>query len=335
MNPFTHAVTNEKGELDAEELDVLIPLFGAMIGVNLFRGEDQKSAADAVLLMKYSAYLERAIVTTFNKLKNDTMVCDVIDTLRNMKSSDQVTDSLATALQAYDRDGRFSPYINGKDSFDYSKDLIVLELDSLENIPALRGLILMMIFMRINQDVYKESVIEYDENGKQKPIRKKQLIVDEAWDLMKTSMTAAFIERAFRRFRKHNASAVVVTQGLSDFFENSTTEAIYANCAWKIFLKQNSDTIEKAKADNQLNMQDYFFDMLKSIRTVKGEYSEFMIMGEESIAVNRLVVDRYAYYLYTTNAVDKNKIRTYRDKYGLNIKDAIHAIIRDEKQGVQ
>lgn len=331
INPFTHAKLEPDGSLSIDELDVLIPFFGAMLGIDLYM-KDEKNIHESVKAMKYSAHLEVAIIRAVKKFKNETTVHDVIEEFKYFDDPTEEVKELITMLNPYTKSGRFSKYINGRDSFNYSKDFVVLELGGMEDTPQVRSLVLMMIFMRINQDVYHEGKDEFDENGNKKPIRKKQLIVDEAWDLMKSGMTAAFIERAFRRFRKHNASAVVITQLITDFFENSTTKAIYTNSAWKFFLRQPPDIIESAKQNNQLNMHDYFFELMKSVTTVKGQYSEMMILGDNSIAIGRFIMDRYSYYLYTTDANDKNKIAEVMARYNCNLKDAINKILEMEEQ---
>lgn len=331
INPFTHALADPDGSLLVDELDVLIPFFGAMLGIDLYM-KDEKGIHESVKAMKYAAHLEMAITTGFKRKRNDTTVNDVIEELKLMREDSEEVRELITMLSPYALGGRFSKYLNGRDSFNYSKDFVVLELGGMEDTPQVRSLVLMMIFMRINQDVYKDGLEQFDEIGNKKPIRKKQLIVDEAWDLMKSGMTAAFIERAFRRFRKHNASAVVITQLITDFFETSSTRAIYTNSAWKIFLRQTPETIENAKKSNHLNMHDYFFDLMKSVTTVKGQYSEMMIMGELATAIGRFIMDRYSYYLYTTDANDKNKINEIMTRYNCNLKDAILKLIDMESK---
>jgi conjugal transfer ATP-binding protein TraC len=114
-----------------------------------------------------------------------------------------------------------------------------------------------------------------------------------------------------------------------DFYENKTTEAIFSNSEWKVLLKQKPDVIERAKRENKIDMHDYFFELLKTVHTSKGKYSEMMILGG-SIGIGRLVLDRYSYYIYTTDAGDKQRIKNVQEKLNCDVKDAINHIIAEE-----
>lgn len=314
INPFTHAKVDTDGNISSEEFELLIPLVGSMLGISLYASQDEKNEEKKLI----AALIEQAIRKAFKQKQNDTCLDDVIQELA--RRDDPKAKSIATALFPFSREGRYSRWINGHDTFHYDKDFVVLELDSLEQKEDLKSIFLMMMIFRISQDIF----FSYD--------RKKMMIIEEAWDLMKNSLSAAFIEKAFRRFRKHMASAVVVTQSIMDFFLNDTTKAIFTNSEWKLMLGQKNEIIDQAKDEKKLSMHDYFFELLKTVDTVKGQYSEVMITGAGSLGVGRLIVDRYSYYLYTSDATDKKKIKDVQRQLGCGVKDAIKYIIAMEEQ---
>jgi conjugal transfer ATP-binding protein TraC len=126
------------------------------------------------------------------------------------------------------------------------------------------------------------------------------------------------------------ASAVVVTQSIMDFFENDTTQAIFTNSEWKLMLGQKPEIIDRAKDEKKLSMHAYYLDLLKTVHTVKGRYSEIMIYGSRGVGIGRLILDRYTYFLYTTDAADKKLIKNVQQQLGCNLKDAIRYIVEKE-----
>lgn len=317
INPFTKAKTDANGDMASDEFELLVPLVGSMLGISLYASQDEKDETKKLI----ASHIEQAIRQAFREKHNDTCWDDVIQILA--KKEDKRARDIATALFPFSRQGRYSRWVNGKDTFEYDKDFVVLELDTLEQKEDLKGIFLMMMMYRISQDIF----MSYD--------RKKMMVIEEAWDLMRNSLSAAFIEKAFRRFRKHMASAVVVTQSIMDFFMNETTKAIFSNSEWKLLLGQKNEIIEQAKQEKKLTMHDYFFELLKTVDTVKGKYSEVMISGANGLGIGRLITERYAYYLYTTDATDKKKIKDVQKQLGCDVKEAINYILESEEKGVR
>jgi len=68
------------------------------------------------------------------------------------------------------------------------------------------------------------------------------------------------------------------------------------------------------------------------VDTVKGKYSEVMISGGGGLGIGRLITDRYSYYLYTTDAEDKKKIKNVQNQLGCSVRDAINHILQIENK---
>src|SRR6185437_15450286 len=106
---------------------------------------------------------------------------------------------------------------------------------------------------------------------------KKILLLDEVWALI--GNFSGFIGEAFRTFRKHNASAIAVTQSLEDLATESLTSAVLNNTPTKIILKQSLRP-ERLQALLSLNSRE--IDIVSSLKSIKGKYSEFfMINGDK------------------------------------------------------
>ncbi|MDK2792874.1 MAG: conjugal transfer ATP-binding protein TraC [Deferribacteres bacterium] len=312
INPFTNIKTNKNGEIDSSEFELLVPFIGNMCGMNLMASTEEKDPTKRVL----ASFIEQACREAFRQKQHDTTINDIYEILQ--KHPDNRAKDIAQALYPFSIHGRYGKWLNGRDNFQYQKDFVVLELDSLEQKEDLKSLILMLMMFRISQDIFFDFK------------RRKMFIIDEAWQLLRDNISSAFIEKGFRRFRKHNASAMTVTQTINDYFTNETTKALFNNAEWKIFLGQKNEAIEQAKEEKKLVMHEYFFDLLKTVDTVKGRYSEIMIIGSKGIGIGRLLVDRFTYYLYTTDANDKMKIAQIQNELGYSLSEAIKILVERE-----
>ncbi|MDZ7818245.1 MAG: hypothetical protein U5K55_06355 [Aliarcobacter sp.] len=78
---------------------------------------------------------------------------------------------------------------------------------------------------------------------------------------------------------------------------------------------------------------DYLEEQLiRAVTTVKPEYSEmFLITPEQQKIPYRLVMNKYFYYLTTTDQDDKQKVYNAMKSYNLSKKDAINYLLEEEK----
>ncbi|MEZ9856622.1 AAA family ATPase, partial [Vibrio breoganii] len=111
---------------------------------------------------------------------------------------------------------------------------IVCELEELKSQPELQVIALMQI---INL-CYQHFFLGDAQAGSQR--RSKAFIVDECWEFLQEKQgstganpVSSFLESAFRRFRKVDASAWIITQLLSDLYGSSVGKAIAANCVYR------------------------------------------------------------------------------------------------------
>ena len=97
-------------------------------------------------------------------------------------------------------------------------------------------------------------------------------------------------------------------------------------------LGQKATTLEQVRKDNQLVMEDWAFNMLKSVHTEAGVFSEIFVNVGPLQCVGRLIVSDFQKLLYSTTAKDINAIKQYQDQ-GMNVQDAIRAVMRDRGLG--
>ncbi|MDU7586734.1 MAG: ATP-binding protein [Acidovorax sp.] len=192
-----------------------------------------------------------------------------------------------------------------------------MELDELQGRKHLRQVVLLQLIYQIQQEVFL---------GERN--RKKIVIVDEAWDLLKEGEVATFMEHAYRKFRKYGGAVVICTQSINDLYENAVGRAIAENSASMYLLGQTEETVESIKREQRLSLSEGGYHTLKSVHTIKGVYSEIFVRSKSGIGVGRLIVGEFQKLLYSTDPVDVNAIAQY-EKQGESLPNAIRRVIAD------
>ncbi len=86
-------------------------------------------------------------------------------------------------------------------------------------------------------------------NAIRRTLRKRLLVVDEAWWMMKSEDTAAFLYALAKRGRKYYLGIATITQDVNDFLKSPYGLPILTNSSIQILLKQSAtsaDSVQKA-----------------------------------------------------------------------------------------
>ena len=75
--------------------------------------------------------------------------------------------------------------------------------------------------------------------------KKRLLIVDEAWYLMKYQDSASFMYSIAKRARKYNLGLTTITQDVEDFLGSDYGKAIVTNSSIQVLLKQSAAAIDR------------------------------------------------------------------------------------------
>lgn len=289
-----------------EEADMVTSLVSAMIAPNEKLSDYQQ------------AQLKRIIGSLFNEYSNNLTLDILADTLS--KNSDLRVKDMALQLHAFTSKGEYGKYFLGSNTLSFNDSLTVLELEELKGRKQLQQVVLLELIFQIQQNMYL---------GKRD--RPKLIIIDEAWDLLRDGDIARFIETGYRRFRKYGGAAITVTQSINDLYSSQIGSAIAENSSSLYLLGQKNETIESIKKNNRLSLSDGEYELLKSVHTVKGAYSEIFVVSELGNLIGRLIVDPFRALLYSTNPQDINEIETLKTQ-GFTLEEAINKILKDRKQ---
>ncbi|MBV5272080.1 MAG: type IV secretion system protein TraC [Lamprocystis purpurea] len=242
------------------------------------------------------------------------MTIDAIAQALGACDDPRLTD-VGQQLYPFTTAGEYGRYFHGRNSIAFDKDLVVLELEELKGRKHLQQVILLQLIYQIQQVMY------LGDRGQPKLV-----FIDEAWDLLTHGDVAKFIEAGYRRFRKYNGAAITVTQSLNDLYSNPTGRAIADNSAHTMLLAQPAHAIDQLRAENRLPMSEGGAELLKTVHTVPGAYSEIMLLTDRGAGIGRLVVDPFRRLLYSTRPSDVAAIRELRAQ-GLSVADAINRLL--------
>ena len=231
--------------------------------------------------------------------------------------TEQRMHDIGQQLFSFTSKGGYGQYFHGHNTMRFENPFTVLELDELQGRTHLRQVVLMQLIFQIQREMYL---------GERN--RKKIMIIDEAWDLIKSGPVSVFIEHGFRKFRKYGGSAIIATQSLNDLYENPVGRAIAEN-ANMMLLGQKPETIASIRDSGRLVLSEAGFNLLSTVASGGGVYSEiFVKSGHTGVGVGRLIVSNFEKMLFSTAPEDVNAIENYTNQ-GLNVTDAINHVLRD------
>ena len=150
-------------------------------------------------------------------------------------------------------------------------------------------------------------------------VNKKRIILDEAWQLLKSHAAAGFMGYCVRTLRKTGSGITFITQGVEEIVESPIGAAILNNTPIKFVMLQTGDS-EILKNTLKLNSQQ--LSLIYSLEQRKGEFSEgFMIKGEHRQVV-RIYPSPFEYWISTSDANDNRFLNLLREN-GLSLVQAI------------
>jgi conjugal transfer ATP-binding protein TraC len=229
--------------------------------------------------------------------------------------SDQRLKDVGEQLFPFTIRGEYGRYFNGHNNAKFVSDFTVLELEELKGRKHLQQVVLLQLIYQIQQEMYL---------GERN--RPKIVIIDEAWDLLTEGDVAKFMEHGYRRFRKYGGAAVTITQSVNDLYRNAAGRAIVENSANMYLLGQKAEVIEGMKQDRRLPLSDGGYELLKTVHTLPGAYSEIFFITEMGSGIGRLIVDPFKRILFSTKPEDVNALKQLR-RQGLSLGDAIQQLI--------
>lgn len=239
INPFDLPKVVDSEEADDALRSNLITLHG-LLRLMMGGAQIQLSGATAAtagppLAPSEEADLDAALIETYARagITNDPLthtvspptIIDLYDTLLHMGGTGP---ELAQRLRKYTT-GTFAGIFSQQSNVDINNPLVVFNLRDLED--ELRPVAMYI-------------VLNYIWNKTKTDEKRRILIVDEAWQLMKYEDSASFLFSLAKRARKYDLGITTVTQDVEDFMGSRMGRAIVANASMQFLLKQSPTAVD-------------------------------------------------------------------------------------------
>jgi conjugal transfer ATP-binding protein TraC len=232
-------------------------------------------------------------------------------------------NDLGVQLYPFTTRGEYGRWFNRPATVNFRSSFTVCELQELKGRRHLMKVVLVQTMAIVQRAMYLGN-----------PGRRKLLIVDEGWDLITEGAEGHAIERGCRELRKHYGSAVLILQGVNDLYRTEVGAAIWENTANKFLLGQTPEAIDRLLKESRLAFGQGAAEMLKSVRTEPGVFSEIFVYTRAGAGIARFVVDRRTALLYSTDPRDKQALAT-RIQAGMRLEDAIEDVVQTEQRSMR
>lgn len=152
------------------------------------------------------------------------------------------SESLQQRLSKYTK-GTWAGFINEPTNVDINKKLVCFSIRDMEE--ELKPVAMYIITHHIW-------------NAVRKNLRRRLLVVDEAWIMMKNDDTASFLFGLAKRGRKYYLGLATITQDVGDFLKSPYGLPIITNSSIQILLKQSPTSIDVVQKTFNLTNEEKF-----------------------------------------------------------------------------
>ncbi len=204
------------------------------------------------------AILEKAITTVYSlkgiTFSDDSIVGKEVPVMKDLFSVLETMDgakSLTERLEKYVY-GVFAGVFSEQTNISMSDGLMVFSVRDLDDI-------LRPIAMYI--------LLWYVWNVTRSSLKKRILVVDEAWNIMQHEDSAKFLFGLVKRARKYGLGVTTITQDVEDFMTSSYGKAIVTNSSIQLLLKQSPASIDVLQNLFKLTEQEKYILLNASVGT--------------------------------------------------------------------
>ncbi|NBV76899.1 DUF87 domain-containing protein [bacterium] len=152
------------------------------------------------------------------------------------------SDSLVQRLSKYTK-GTWSGFMNRPTNVDMNKKLVVFSVRDMED--DLKPVAMYIITHHIWTVVRKE-------------LRKRLLVIDEAWWMMKSEDTASFLFGIIKRGRKYYLGVSTITQDVSDFLNSPYGVPMITNSSIQLLLRQSPTSVDLVQQTFKLSDEEKY-----------------------------------------------------------------------------
>jgi len=167
------------------------------------------------------------------------VLSDLITVLQNMSG----TESLMNRLSKY-AEGSFAGLFNSPSNIDLTNKVTVFSIRDMEDElrPIAMYLVLNYIWSRVKSE-----------------LKKRLLVIDEGWWMMRYEDSAKFLNAMVKRARKYYLGITVISQDVDDFLTSNYGRSVVNNSSTQLLLGQAPSAVDKVAETFKLTDGEKFF----------------------------------------------------------------------------
>lgn len=296
LNPFH--LSNPREEPSNQKLKSLLAIIECMVAEN-----------DKARLAKLDrALLERAIIELYRSRRPKGEIPTLTDLAKYLSAFEEDSmRAISKMLYLWTGERPYGRLLDGQGGLDTTAGICTFDLKGLSAHPDLQSVMILILTDFIL------SQVESDKSNR------KRIILDEAWELLKSEAAANFMEYCARTLRKTGSGITFITQGVEEIVASPIGAAILNNTATKFVMLQRGDSDLLAKT---LKLNNQELALIHSLQQRKGEFSEgFMVEGDYRQVI-RVFPSPIEYWLSTSDAQDNAALNELK-KNGLALCEAV------------
>ncbi len=278
INPFDLAGVYEEGE---NELGLkILSLFGLL------------KIITGTLDAAHDAILDRALVETYRQkgittdpatqTKTPPLMEDLYKTL--LGTEDANARELALRLEKFIK-GSLSGIFNQQSNFNINKQFTVFSLKGMEEElrPIAMHIILDFVWTKVRKD-----------------LKKRVLILDEAWYMMRYQDSASFVYGIAKRARKYYLGMTTATQDVEDFLSTDYGKAVLTNSSIQMLLKQGT-------AEVDLISKTFFLSEGERELLISADVGEGLFFAGQNHVAMKVIAAAFEHEIATSNPIELSK----------------------------
>jgi hypothetical protein len=245
---------------------------------------------------------------TENRFPRMTDLYNVAET--KVDKTANASRKLLNKLKNWTVEGQY-PMFDQPTSIDMSNDIILADMKGVENEPKLQMMYTLLISQLFSDKMY------FTRN------RRKFIVRDEAWSLMKNERARDFFVEDLRTARKNGFATIAISQLPTDYMvpDAQVGKAIMSNMQVNIFcFFEGQQALDDVSREYQLSEETSkelstlgVKKILQPDGSYKAAYSKFMMLIGKTVYSFKNILDPFEYMLYSSSAEDNAMISYYMD----------------------
>jgi type-IV secretion system protein TraC len=264
--------------------------------------------------------LEKAILETYARCRSHNVIPKLSDlVITCTESSEPILKNIAKLLFSWTGDRPYGLLLDRDGSLQADGPICAFDLKGLSNWPDLQGVMILILTDFILAEVERDRTTT------------KRIILDEAWELLRSPAAARFMEYCARTLRKTGSGITFITQGVEEIISSPIGSAILNNTATKFVMLQRGDS-KALQAALKLNSQE--LGLIQSLEQRKGVFSEGLMIEGTHKQVIRIEPQPLEYWLSTSDAKDNLFVETLMVEDGIDLQQALRMAAKKYPFGV-